>query len=107
MSDTPTYSLAQSEAQPDPRPFATSDHNGFTEPAEETPAPAVTADDNLFPVVLLHNYRPLGAYHVPDTDQHLHGEPTPVQAGTIIRVPKDEAKQMIAAKVAARADTLE
>lgn len=67
------------------------------------------AEEKLFPVVLLKNYRPIGAFKISekegdrDPDEQ---EVNKVPAGSTILIGVDEAKSVIAKKIAERADAI-
>lgn len=82
---------------------------------DEKPAKAENkpkeAKEKLFPVVLLKNYRPVGKFKVADAE---NGERDPdeqevnkVPAGSTIMIGVDEAKTVIAKKIAERADAID
>lgn len=104
--------------------------------SEPTTAAPVAEKSKLFPVVLSKNYRPVGEYEIigylrPEirqkdaagvdriiqTEQFIEGEmkphvspgvgfPDKIWAGTHVRLPLDEAKRLVAKKLAERADAI-
>ncbi len=73
--------------------------------------PKVPEEDGMLPVKLLKHYRPAGEYKViQEVDTHYPGVgfPNKLWAGTIVRLPKEEAKDLVMTKkIAERADAFD
>lgn len=105
-------------------------------PKEPDMSPPATASEKLFPVVLNKNYCPAGEFEIVgwlrpkverkdaagkmitvEPEKFIEGEmhpppypgtgfPNKIWAGTTIRLPVDEAKMVVAKKIADRADAI-